>query len=250
MKVVAFTALHYGKPYLKWAMRSVLDYVDEYVVVYSDVGSHGHRTKVPPPDRPESLYEIARQTAGDKLLWYSGRFDYEGQQRDKVFDLVPDADMVIVVDSDEIWSPHAIEWVYGYAADIILRKDIRQFRMPMIHYWRSFHRAVLHDPAYPVRVICPKANEGAQTLPMHDFPINHMGYAIPSDLMRYKWLVHGHKNELRQDIDWFQERWDANAQRDCHPVGSEYWNPETVNPLDTMPEWMQEHPYFGLEVIP
>ena len=42
----------------------------------------------------------------------------------------------------------------------------------------------------------------------------------------------------------------ANAQKDCHPVGSEYWNPETVDPMDYMPSWMKDHPYYKMELIP
>jgi hypothetical protein len=32
---------------------------------------------------------------------------------------------------------------------------------------------------------------------------------------------------------------------DLHPVGSEYWNTETVD----IPEFMQDHPYAKLSVI-
>ena len=76
-----------------------------------------------------------------------------------------------------------------------------------------------------------------------------MGYAIPSWLMEYKFAIHGHKSQWRRDIDWASERWAVNAQGDCHPIGSEYWNPETINPTDYLPAFMQEHPYWNMEVI-
>ena len=79
--------------------------------------------------------------------------------------------------------------------------------------------------------------------------INHMGYAIRPEMVQYKMLTHGHKNQFRQDVDWYKDVFLANRQTDCHIVGSEYWNPEQVEPLDYMPEFMVEHPYWGKDVI-
>jgi hypothetical protein len=79
--------------------------------------------------------------------------------------------------------------------------------------------------------------------------VNHMGYATTPEIVAYKWQIHGHLNELRRDVNWFQDVFMANRQTDCHPVGSEYWNPEPVNPLDYMPYWMAQHPFFNMEVI-
>lgn len=243
-KIVGFTALHYGKSYLASAIKSIIDSVDEYVVVYSDRGSHGHSSDAVCPDTMNELYEIARHHAGDKLFWYSGHFPHEGAQRDMVFTLAPEADAIVVCDSDEIYPE-------GLVDDLLSQTSSwrrRNIRVPFVHFWRSFHRAVLHDPAYPVRIIYPKVYGGEETA--HTRPVAHMGYAIPSELCRYKWTIHGHLNELRRDIDWFRDRWDVNAQTDCHPVGSEYWNPEPVNPDDYLPAFMQQHPYYKLDVIP
>ena len=148
----------------------------------------------------------------------------------------------MVVDYDEIWAEGAAAQAIQHAYD----NPEYEYRIPMIHYWRSFRRAILHDPAYPTRVFNVKGN-GAQYI--HTRPINHMGYAIPTWLMEYKWSCHGHKGEFRSDISWASDRWAVNAQLDCHPVGSEYWNPETINPVDYLPKFMQLHPYWNMEVI-
>ena len=79
--------------------------------------------------------------------------------------------------------------------------------------------------------------------------INHMGYAQRPEIVQYKQLTHGHRNEWRHDVDWFTDKFMANAQTDTHPVGSEYWNPERVDPLDYMPRWMQDHSYYHMQVI-
>ena len=79
--------------------------------------------------------------------------------------------------------------------------------------------------------------------------VNHMGYATKPDIVAYKWKIHGHLGELRRDVNWFEDVYMTNRQTDCHPVGSEYWNAETVDPLAYMPRWMAEHPFYGMDVI-
>lgn len=247
MNVIAYTALHYGRDYLASAIRSVIDYVDTYYVLYTPVGSHGHRSEIPCPETEDELYAIAAEAAGSKLRWHRGIWPYEGAQREFIYELAPDDSLILVLDSDEVWPAGLVE-------DVILMSQFNErnfIRVPMIHYWRSFHRAVLHDPAYPVRALCTWIpDESEKTITADNGYINHMGYAQRSEIVEYKQHVHGHKGEWRRDVDWFNDVFMANRQHDCHPVGSEYWNTETVNPLDYMPSWMAEHPYYPLDVIP
>lgn len=247
-KVIAYMALHYGKDYLASAIRSVIDHVDEYHAIYTPVGSHGHRTTVPCPETRDELFAIAAQAAGSKLRWHEGTWPYEGAQRDSIHQYVPDADVIIVLDADEIWPVKVIETVIGLPAK---NAPVTEIRIAMIHFWRSFYRCVLHDPAWPIRVLYPKAKairSGVFAL-SESGSIAHMGYAQRPEIVRYKLETHGHKNEFRRDVNWFDDVYMTNRQTDCHPVGSEYWNPETVNPLDYMPAWMAEHPYYGMDVI-
>ena len=245
MNVIAYTALHYGRDYLASAIRSVIDHVDEYHVLYSAVGSHGFAANVPCPETRDELYAIAESAAGGKLRWHDGQWAHEGYQRDSIHVYAPDADVILVVDADEVW-PRGL--VRNMTDGVDMPFFPHRVRLPMIHYWRSFHRAILHDPAYPVRVIYPKQPEGEMGLSKLVGCINHMGYAQRPEIVNYKQLTHGHRGEWRQD-DWFNTVFMANAQTNCHPVGSEYWNPEAVNPWDYLPQWMSEHPYYGLEVI-
>lgn len=248
MKVVSYTALHYGKDYLYYAIRSVIDHVDEHYILYSRVGSHGHRTERPCPDTRSELIDLAKRAAGDKLRWIDGEWTHEGAQRDSIFSYAPDADVILVVDADEVWPDDPALW--EAVRSLSYGSGFRRWRLPMVHFWRSFHQAILHDPAYPERIICPHGvkNE-AQTIPYYR-PIAHLGYAQRSEIVSYKLLTHGHRNEFRRDCDWFHEKFMANAQHDCHPVGSEYWNPEPVNWYDYLPRWMAEHPYCEKMVIP
>lgn len=249
MKVIGYCALHYGLPYLEWAIRSVIDHVDEFYVLYSPHGSHnGNRGTLPPIDSEADLHAAAERGAGDKLVWIRGEWSHEGQQRDSINQYAPDADVILVVDSDEVWG----NGLAGRVLDEIkYYPSAHRIRLPIIHYWRSLYRCVLHDPAFPERVIQPKTSNNSGTLTLNtDAVINHFGYALPPEYIAYKWGgIHGHQAELRKDVDWFKDKYLANAQMDTHPVGSEYWNPERVDPLDYMPTWMQEHPYYHMGVI-
>lgn len=244
MKIVAYTALHYGREYLAYAIRSVIDAIDEYHVLYSVTGSHGHNTDIPCPEKHDELYTIARASAGDKLRWHDGTWAQEGHQRDSIYQYAPDADGILVLDSDEIWSAETLQT----ALNTVPNATARFYRAPMIHYWRSFYRAVLHDPSFPTRLICPHVDTGDATLDTTGV-IHHMGYAQTPAIVEYKQLTHGHRNEWRKDIDWFHDRYLANAQQDCHPVGSVYWNPEDIDPMTAMPAFMRTHPYFHEALI-
>lgn len=245
--IVAYTALHYGSCYLSYAIRSVIDAVDKYVILYSVDGSHGVKSTMPLPqsESRERLENIAYRASQGKLEWVDGEWSYEGQQRDTIYTLYSNAEVILVLDYDEIWSTGLAEQSIAKAKTL----PHKYFRLPMIHYWRSFHRAVMHDPAWPVRLIRPRL-EGDNALAIKpELVINHLGYAIPSWLLDYKMAIHGHRGQWRQDINWRQERWEANAQQDCHPVGSEHWNPEPIAPYVYMPGWMSEHPYANQDII-
>jgi len=246
-KIVAFTALHYGLEYLQWAARSVIDDVDEWHIAYARVGSHGHRTEIPCPETEQQLRIAATQIAGHKLRWHPGEWNVEGHQREMIYEYAPDADVIIILDADEIWHDGLVQHAIAYSA----QRNDREWRLPMIHFWRSFRRAVLHDPAYPVRLVWPKRarqEASAYIAPRaREDMICHFGYAQKLETVKYKLQVHGHRNELRET--WYNEVYVTNRQTDCHPVGSVFWNPEDVNPLDWMPAWMESHPNFGKDMI-
>lgn len=243
VKAVAMTPLLYGRDFLASAIRSVIDAVDVYQVIYSPEGSHGHRADAPCPESEEELFNIANEAAKGKLKWYRGHFAHEGIQRDMIFQLAPDADVILAVDSDEVYAD-------GLAADAIAFAQIagvRNIRLPFLHLWRSFHRGFAHDPAYPIRVICPKIATGETTMPT-DKRVWHFGYAQRSEIVAYKVQVHGHRGEWRKDVDWLNNVFFANRQYDCHPVGSDAWNCEDID-QSQLPSVLLNHPYRFMGVI-
>lgn len=214
--------------------------------MYATQPSHGHTSDALCPDTEEELHEIAWQAAGSKLRWHRGNWIYEGQQRSSINEYAPDANLIISLDYDELWQPNLIE----YAIETAIISDVKYWRIPFRHYWRSFYKCVLKDPAYPVRIIKPNASNATETLGT-TMAINHFGYAITPKMMRAKWDIHGHKSEMRHDVDYFKDIYEANRQFDTHPVGSEWWWPVDVDPFKEgwLHDWMHKHPYASMKVI-
>lgn len=251
MKVIAYCSLHYGREFLAHAIRSTIAAVDEFWVLYTPTPSHGTQNGATCPDARDVLYTTAQEAAGHKFRWHDGVYHWEGEHRDTIFSLVPDADLVLVVDADEVWA----DGLAQHALDTAWADDtVRNWRVPIVHFWRAFDKAILHDPAYPTRVIRPPLpieDATAATIERrheHDV-IAHFGYAQRQAIIEYKMSIHGHKGEFRTDCDWFGDIYLENRQHDCHPCGHDTWNAETVEPLDWMPEFMREHEHYGKKVI-
>jgi len=251
MKIIAYCSLHYGREFLAYAIRSVIDVVDEFWVLYTPTPSHGSQNGATCPEPRERLYTIAMEAAGAKLSWHDGQYHHEGEHRDMIYQLVPDADLVLVVDADEVWADGLAQHALDTA---IANPDVRNLRVPIVHFWRSFERVILHDPAYPARVIRPALSPHdatAMTIERrheHDV-IAHFGYAQSERIIAYKMAIHGHLSEFRTDINWYRDVFIANVQHDTHPCGHDTWNTTKIEPLDWMPDWMREHPYYGVKVI-
>lgn len=249
MKIVGVTALHYGKCYLNHAIRSIIDDVDEVIVLYSATGSHGYTTSIPCPDTKDELYAIASRAAGEKLRWFDGNWRHEGEQRDSIYEIAPDADCIVVLDADELHPPGFLRSAMEATKD----SGVRDVRLPFVHAWRSLKQVILHDPAYPVRIIYPRNPLGTsmtftpdQSLPILERSVFHAGYAQRSEIVKYKMLTHGHRNEIRKDCNWFEDIF-MNPLRttDLHLVGSDQWNWERVN----VPDFLSDHPYAELDLI-
>lgn len=243
-KIIAYSALHYGREYLAYAAKSVMDFIDEWHVFYAAKPSHGFQSSegLTCPETRDELYAIAKLAAGSKLIWHDGEWAHEGLHREQVYADVPDADVILVLDSDEIWRPETLDMV----EDEMNYKG-GHIKIPMYHMWRSFRRGIDYDMAAPPRVLFPKGNQGLYLSTGLDNSIAHFGYAQTPEIVRYKSTIHGHSNEWRKE--WYKERFLVNAQADVHPCGGQW---HTVNEIDAwayLPTWMQEHPYANLAVI-
>lgn len=245
-KVAAIICLHFGLPFLEYAMRSILDVADAFYIMYSPVANHG--TFVPGlvcPESREDLIEAAFSVAPDQTRWFDyAQWQGEGAQFKAGYDLAIGYDVVVKLDADELWAPGLLADAIGHG----IEQQAHEIRVPLVHYWRSFHKGFTHDPAAPGRIYLREFSTGETTYTPPDAMgrIQHFGYALPVNLMRYKWQTHGHGPEFRKDVNWFDDIYAANRQFDCHPVGSQYWmEAEDIVP----PMFLQDHPYANLSLI-
>lgn len=250
---IAYYALHYGKEYLGWSIRSIQDAVDAVHILYTDKPSFGHTTNEPCPEsKAELIMESARFYKDKELppvIWHHGNWDGEGAHRDAICQIARDhsAEMILVVDADEIWARGEAKKVLD---DVWNRNEARDGLASMIHFWRSFSW-VCRDECRPVRTIDLRHEKGTMYLSQQK-PVYHMGYAQREAIMRYKWKIHGHQNELRKG--WLEEKflgWKPGVT-DVHPTCElDFWTPEATDP-ETMAELQRvlgDHPYWGTEII-
>lgn len=244
-RVAAIICLHFGRDFLPYAMRSVLDVVDEFYVMYSPVANHGvYKDGLTCPETRDELLEVAFSVAPDITRWFDcSNWRSEGEQFKAAWPHT-NADVIVKLDADELWPPGLLADAIGYG----IQQQVHEIRVPLRHYWRSFYKAFTNDPAAPGRIYLREFATGETTYATDDtrHRIQHLGYALPANLMRYKWQTHGHSPEFRRDCDWFEDVYAANRQTDCHPIGSDSWMiAEDVVP----PPFMLEHHLAKLSLI-
>jgi hypothetical protein len=175
------------------------------------------------------------------------QISWEGQHRDFAVNWLDKdgADLILVVDADEIWAPEHLNHAILQAS----RVPTEVYRVYMRHFWRSLEW-VCDDPAAPARIINPKFRDGREGYIGID-KVYHMGYAQRPELIHYKMDIHGHKGEIRPN--WFRDKfmsWRPNIGiDDVHPTNVDFWNPRPYIDDGELQELVGDHPYWGLDII-
>lgn len=242
-RIVACYVLHYGAEWFRHALRSIQDCVDEVVVVYSAKPSFGHTTNEKCPESEQDLKDCVEDWYN--VTWYSrDSFPSEGLHRDWAYNRVRthhNADFMLVADPDEIWETELLEKTLLWADT---NMTARELRVGMQHFWRSVDW-VCRDPIIPIRIL-NFHGVGEQYSPWcHDMLIHHFGYAQSYNIMRYKWLIHGHFYELRHG--WLEDKfrkWRP-ALLDVHPTNKDFWHPARIDRAE-IEHLIGDHPYYQL----
>ena len=181
----------------------------------------------------------------DKIEWMEGHWEHEHEHCDAARAMTKGYTWKVRFDTDEIFQPGSVD-AYIKQAE---KSDYQQWRVPMIHFWRSFGK-VCRDGQFPIRL---ERETGTGTgwldSDKEKLSIIHLGYAMPTKYIEYKMSVSGHKSEWRPH--WFQDRWQPNAQEDVHPVvylPVPLWNTEDY-PKENLPKVLHNHSFFNLHVI-
>ena len=234
--IVAYSAVHYGLDYLYYAVKAVEDVVDKHIILYAEGPSFGYETELVCPDSKENLQ--AAVASFDHVDWIDGKWSNEGDHRRFLDTCLPgDTEFVVVVDADEVWDKDSLI----ECLELSTAHDNRSNNF--VHLWRSFNWACM-DVLAPSRIYNRKVEGGINYIPGR---IYHFGYAISPELMRYKWAIHGHRDELR--AGWLEkyETWTPGVG-DVHPANDKWWYPEPFD-KSVMPALMREHPYWRREII-
>ncbi len=252
--VMVYCICHYGADYLGHSLQSIYDYVDQIHVIYTPHPSHGYQADTPPIESKEQIQQSIPAAIFDKIHWYEMQGVYqEGQQRDAALKICQDAgaDIVLVVDCDEIWPTETLKSML----DVVKNGETqaRDWLVNMTHLWRSFSWCC-RDENWPVRFIDLREHRaGTKYLDRNLGEVYHFGYAVRDEIMRYKWQIHGHRDELRSG--WLDNEWQWWPPREnCHPTnernnkGVGFWNPEPFDKRE-LPLFMRQHPFYGLERI-
>lgn len=241
-RVLGFIPCHYGAEYLDACIKSMEPFVERIIIVYSDQGTQGARSHIPCPEKEEELKIIA-ESASDKVEWYKDYFTRETDHRDYIMRFAAGFDCIISLDTDEVFEPEdvpaAIEAAMNSTARYINIKGFKNF-------WRSFNHVCL-DGFLPYRIINLHNQGGMDTV---ECRIYHFGCAQDISIVRYKWLVSGHRNEIRANwIDDIYLAWTPeNNMQNLHCVAHNIWNAEPYDKT-TLPEVLKQHPNYNKDVI-
>lgn len=241
-RILGYAPILYGKDYLRESLLSVVNHVDKFVVLYTPIPSYGFGTDAVCPDTEEELLKIAQEVLGDKLIWHHGGWGQEGAHRGEIFRYSGGYDGILAIDADEVYDqetlPKAIE----------LALQCKQMYVGFggyINFWRSFNHAC-YDSFTPIRFINLRGEPTQFGNGVVPCTVYHFSCAQSEAVMRFKLLVHGHKNEIRPN--WLEEIYFGTQMEDVHLTSYGLWN---ATPFDknTLPQSLKDHPNFNKERI-
>ncbi len=248
MKTLAYTAIHYGKEYLKEAIASVKNNIDEHLVAYTGTPSFGYSTDMQNPDTEAELKAICGKF--DHVTWLditSRKIRAEHLHRQIAIDYARkhNFDIILVVDSDEVWIPERVQEAIDYA----YASKSGNFKMrgsQWVTLWKSFNEYVT-DGFAPVRLF-NLHNDLSKDEYIEKGFIYHMGYCISDELMAYKISCHGHRADFDSNNKWHKEKWLDYKQGETkflHPATEAYW--QETQPFDktTLPDLLKSHPNYS-----
>ncbi len=245
MKTIAYYPLHYGLEYLEASIKSIHDHVEKIVILYTDKPSYGHHSKMECPESEQQLKDLAFASS-NKIEWVKIQSQNEGNHRDKAFNYASGFDVMLTLDTDEVWEPAVLEDTIKRASETNSRYiGIDGF----VGFWRDFDH-VVKDWFHPVRI----HNLRSQNRVQQDIKstIYHFGYAQSEAIMRYKFEVHGHKSEIIPDyLDKKYYAWDkiGCGVEWLHPASTTIWQDAEHYDKSVLPEILKNHPNFDKVLI-
>lgn len=255
MKISAYYALHYGREWLEWSLRSVRPFVDDLYILYTDHPSHGHDTQSRCPDTKEELFYIAEPFSP---IWIDlpASIKDEGSYRQYAVDRLwqDGADIILAPDADEIWDADELSELIDCANTLPFKRIGTGVKG---HFWKSVNW-ICCDPCVPIRLL--KKDGILEVGYLSDLGFWHFGYAQSLVTVLYKSRIHGHKSEFRQEWPKLFHDWTPQTQNDplfrcgvhptngCDADGRPFWSPRQFD-RQKIAHLIGDHPYFNDNLI-
>lgn len=247
-KTLAYYPLHYGAEYLSESLQSIASYCAEIIFLYTAKPSYGFSGNVPCPETRDHLENIISKTLSKypQVKWRMIDVDFgnEGEHRHEIWKYTKGFDLVLAVDGDEVWSGTSLRECLNYAHKKAKAKYIGI--SGFVNFWRSFNHAC-YDSFCPIRIYKVNAKNNDQEF--IEGKVYHFSCAQSEAIMRYKYEIHGHKEEIRPD--WLEKiyfGWTPDM-RFLHPVSLQIWGEALPFNKYTLPSFMKMHPNFNKEKI-
>ena len=233
----------------------IQDAVNEIHVFYAEKPSYGHTQNIPCPEHELELQTAAHRFLHKPLTWHVGAWNNEIEHREAFIDVAKEreADLILVVDADELWVPGSAEKSLKYVYD---QYCARRWFCHFQNFWRSFDWEI-RDHFQSVRIIDTRFPLDFDAHLENNQPdsVFHYGYAQSIEIMKYKWTCHGHQLELRPG--WFKEKfkpWSpvTNTPLDLHPTVNDLWDrayPVSRYVKKINKRLLFDHPYYDKERI-
>lgn len=253
IKTLCYIPLHYGKDYLKQAIQSVYNSVDEILILYTDKPCHGRGTNLECPDTKKELINVAMHAVDsgfmdDKIIWIDGNWNAENEQRNTAHTYARKNgfNVLVCVDADEIWIEKYLKELIQLTYDRKASKCLVWMR----HLWRSFN--FICDDGMRQERLWYIGNDTLDLIyaPMPENQMWHFGYARGFKEVEYKISIHGHSAEWLQPKElWFENKYKRFPPVDnVHPVCEAVWFPQPFH-KELLPEFMRSHEYYNLDEI-
>jgi hypothetical protein len=180
------------------------------------------------------------------MIWdRADRYGAENEHRNVKYKYTHGFDLVLTVDSDEVYKSDELDASFKYAYWGIDRfYGIDGF----INFWRSFDYAC-YDGFRPIRLENLHRTEHTQDLNLKQ-TIYHFSTCQPEAIMRYKYNVFGHAHEVRKD--WLNDifyKWHPKKQfDDVHCVAFNLWNPVKFD-KSVLPSYLKSHHNYNKVLV-
>jgi hypothetical protein len=236
-KVLGFMALHYGGDFFKESLLSVVNHVDKMHIAYSKNPSHGFSTELINPDTEWTLRKIAEEVLGDKLIWetYDGFFT-EGDHRNTRYKHSVGYRYILTLDADEYFQD--IDAAIYFAE----QNEQRFYGVNgYLHFFKGFDY-YFADNDRPIRLEKLVSDNKDQNLGL-PLTVYHTSLHQDESLLRFKYSVFGHKNEvkpgyLEKILAWTPEKIDELLH--LHPTRDDIWVKPTIY-TGSLPEALKNH---------